>query len=167
MTIWPEETNNRIRSPLASPDPSRSRRAKRQRSPSCEAIRNKKRQHTFANINTPRVFSWDVKGRLVPKSVEGILSNFERRLEAIENNLAQRVEGLEGRVKVLELLFEDFKEMDIMWAQEIEETLSRFRSEIDEVRRGEISGASDLEIVSGDLDLETGVDAYEYSSQMS
>lgn len=108
-----------------------------------------------------------MKGRLVPKSVEGILSNFERRLEAIENNLAQRVEGLEGRVKVLESLFEDFKEMDIMWAWEIEETLSRIRSEIDEVRRGEISSASDLEIVSGDLDLETGVDAYEYSSQMS
>lgn len=51
--------------------------------------------------------------RLVPRSVETILRDFEKRLAAIDE-VTRRIDNLEGRVKVLESEFYEFKEMDVL-----------------------------------------------------
>lgn len=61
----------------------------------------------------PRAFSWNIKGTLVPRSVETILRDFEKRLAAIDE-VTRRIDNLEGRVKVLESEFYEFKEMDVL-----------------------------------------------------
>ena len=77
----------------------------------------------------PRVFSWNIKGSLVPKSVEVILSDFEKRLAKVEE-VNKRIDNLDGRIKVLESEFDEFKDMDVMWAQEMEVRIDGIRKEL-------------------------------------
>jgi hypothetical protein len=96
------------------------------------------------------VFSWNIKGTLVPRSIETILREFEKRL-AVVDKATRRIDNLEGRVKVLESEFDEFKEMDVLWAQEMEVRLDDFRGEMGLVVNRATSGA-DSE--SDDYDLE-------------
>lgn len=101
------------------------------------AGRNLKRQSPSSSLVTlpiPRVFSWDVKRRLVPKSVETILGDFQRQLDKF-GEVLQRVEHLERRVNALALAFDQFEEMDIMWAQEVDAELEGIREELGLARR--------------------------------
>ena len=88
--------------------------------------------------------------RLVPRSVETILRDFEKRLAAVDE-VTRRIDNLEGRVKVLESEFDEFKEMDVLWAKEMEIRLDDFRAEMGLVVNRATSGA-DSE--SDDYDLE-------------
>jgi two-component SAPR family response regulator len=65
------------------------------------------------------VFAWSIKDKLVSKSVEVILGDFEKRLGKL-NKIIQRIDNLEGRIKILESEFDEFKDMDEMWAQQME-----------------------------------------------
>jgi hypothetical protein len=106
----------------------------------------------------PRVFSWNIKGSLVPKSVETILSDFEKRLTKVDE-VIQRIDNLDGRVKALESEFDEFKEMDVMWAQEMEVRIDGIREELGLVTSGTDSDSDcdrDLEV----SELDTAESAY-------
>jgi hypothetical protein len=47
----------------------------------------------------PRVFSWNIKGMFVPKSVEIILGDFEKRLTTVEE-VTRGIDNLEGLMNV-------------------------------------------------------------------
>lgn len=66
---------------------------------------------------------------------------------------------LEGRVNVLESEFDEFKEMDVMWAQEMEVRIDGIREELGLVTSGTDSDSDcdrDLEV----SELDTAESAY-------